>query len=214
MTNRGSRPGAIATPLSASRLGLVTSLLSVAVAIGAGVVVNMAASDAPASPVKWASITSLILAITAGLASIYSFRSKESQRTRLVFISHAHADEAAARRVNEALREKGYETWLAEDVLLPGMDWEEEISMAVAKASAAVIIVSPNLSDSAFTTREMRSLLSNLRTNDPSFSPLVPVVVGQGRLPLELQQIQAIRLDEPNFADKLDYSLARILDRH
>jgi len=200
MTNRGSKAG------------LVAALSSVAIAVGAGVVVNMASSEVPVVTANWAATISLILASLASLGSLIGFRRKERQRTRLVFIVHAHADKYAASQVSEALRNRGYDTWLDSEALVPGMDWKAEMASAIAKASAAVVIVSSDLSDSFFATREMRSLMSNVRTKDPSIAPLIPVLVGQAKIPVELQQIQGIRLDDPAYAEKLDFSLARILD--
>lgn len=57
----------------------------------------------------------------------------------LVFPSHASQDEAAVRRLSKRLATDGFDPWIYEERLLPGMDWNLEIEKAM-RASDAILL--------------------------------------------------------------------------
>jgi len=66
-----------------------------------------------------------------------SSNSESSHRLR-VFLCHSSDDKAAVRHLYKKLREDGFEPWFDEEDLLPGQDWEFEITEAV-RASHIII---------------------------------------------------------------------------
>ena len=68
------------------------------------------------------------------------FKVNESYTVILhVFVCHATGDKPRVRELCRRLRENGFEPWLDEDQLLPGQDWELEISSAVSSSDAVIV---------------------------------------------------------------------------
>src|SRR5215203_3450568 len=63
----------------------------------------------------------------------------------LVFLSHASQDKAQVRELCVQLRKDGFDPWLDEERLLPGMNWDIEIEKAL-RASDALLLCFSELS--------------------------------------------------------------------
>jgi hypothetical protein len=65
-------------------------------------------------------------------------RSPSPHRLR-VFLCHASDDKPAVRRLYRRLKDDGFDLWLDEEDLLPGQDWELEISRAVRRSDMIIV---------------------------------------------------------------------------
>jgi hypothetical protein len=81
------------------------------------------------------------------------------QRPLKVFLCHAHADRKAVRMVYSRLKREGIDVWLDKEKLLPGVDWELEISKAVRETDVVVVCLSKHFNEAGFRQKEVRLAL-------------------------------------------------------
>lgn len=62
---------------------------------------------------------------------------------RQIFISHAHEEDAIARRLAADLRQRGWRTWIAPDSIRPREKWVEAISRGLEESGVFVVLLSP-----------------------------------------------------------------------
>jgi len=62
---------------------------------------------------------------------------------RQIFISHAHEDDAIARRLAADLRQRGWRAWIAPDSIRPGEKWIEAINRGLEESGVFVVLLSP-----------------------------------------------------------------------
>ena len=112
-----------------------------------------------------------------------------------VFLSYSRKDEEPMRLIAKYLRVQGIKVWVDNEKLIPGTRvWENEIEKAIIKATAVVVILSPDARDSIWVRREISfAELHNKRT--------VPVLARRkpdDSMPLSLATTQYvdIRVDE------------------
>src|SRR5215212_6683889 len=90
-----------------------------------------------------------------------------------VFISHAAADEEAARAIATELRKAGYSVFVPAEAMLPGDNVMLAIGKALESADAMVILLSPEWTRSPNLVLEMGFALGKRRFA----GRLIPVVV-------------------------------------
>ena len=101
-----------------------------------------------------------------------------------LFISYARPDEEVARRLYEALRDRGYEPWLDTESLLPGQDWEMEIRKAIRETDFVIVLLSHNSVDRrGFFQKEIRLALDTLQTVPPGQIYLMPMRLDDCKTP-------------------------------
>jgi HEAT repeat protein len=71
-----------------------------------------------------------------------------------IFISYKRQQIQLALRVRDQLRAWGYDTWLDQDRLLPGMQWANEIDRAIKASHACLGIMTPAALESRYVTNE------------------------------------------------------------
>jgi hypothetical protein len=87
-------------------------------------------------------------------------RAPESPPSLLVFLCHSSADKPVVRRLERRLRGDGVETWLDEQALVPGQDWDRVIRGAVRKADIVVVCLSRgSVTRAGYVQKEIRHVL-------------------------------------------------------
>jgi uncharacterized protein (TIGR00288 family) len=77
-----------------------------------------------------------------------------------IFLCHSSADKPAVRSLYRRLRVDGFAPWLDEEDLLPGQDWEHEISAAVRSSGAVVVCLScGSVTKEGFVQKEIKYAL-------------------------------------------------------
>jgi hypothetical protein len=61
-----------------------------------------------------------------------------------IFLSYAHKDLEAARRLYTKITAAGYPVWFDKESLLAGQNWENEISRAIQASLAFIALISNN----------------------------------------------------------------------
>jgi hypothetical protein len=80
-----------------------------------------------------------------------------------VFLSHAEADANWAGQLRSALVSAGFEVWNPASDLAPGDNWHREVSQALDRADAMVVLVSPEAVNSRAVASEIEYALSDAR---------------------------------------------------
>ncbi len=73
-----------------------------------------------------------------------------------IFISYSRRDDAIMQRIVAFLREQGFDVWVDNEQLTPGTPiWEYELEKAIKRATAIVVLSSPDSKKSEWVTREL-----------------------------------------------------------
>ncbi len=111
-----------------------------------------------------------------------------------VFISHAAGAEPAAAALAESLQAHGHTTLPDfRETAEAGSSWTDDVSQALDKAEAVVVLVGDEVSDAE---RQEWRLALEASWTDPTLR-VVPVTLGDAELPGWLRQIHAVRVDAP-----------------
>lgn len=125
-----------------------------------------------------------------------------------IFISYSRKDGAHVRRLHDALRERGRETWVDWEGIAPSADWMREIHAAIDSAEAFVFVLSPDSLRSPVCGAELAHAIAQHKR-------LLPVVVedpGDSPAPPELVQLNWIFLRSGDAHDSGVDLLLRAID--
>ena len=125
-----------------------------------------------------------------------------SEKKLLVFLSHASQDKPAVRLLCKLLRRDGFDPWLDEERLLPGMDWNLEIQKAM-RASDAILVCFSSLSvqKEGYVQREYKKALDYRDEKPGGTIYVIPVRLDVCDVPFEFQKIQYV--DYPSGYDRI-----------
>lgn len=130
-----------------------------------------------------------------------------------IFLSHASRDATLARRIAEGLRREGLTVWLAEEEILPGDNFAEQISQALAQCDSMVALLTSNAAQSDIVPMALGYALGNKAYRHR----VLPVLVGietqalQETLPWILERFRVFRLPQPEQADETVREIAETL---
>jgi hypothetical protein len=127
-----------------------------------------------------------------------------------VFLSYAHQDGAAAKRLASELEEQGVSVWL-DQAILPGDDWDLKVRETLEQSSNVVMLVSTNSLASQSTLYEMGLAVQHARKN-PGVK-LLPVLIGDVddmELPAPLRSFNVI--DSTRDREALEATSHEIVD--
>lgn len=105
-----------------------------------------------------------------------------------VFVSYARRDKQIVDRLAADLRTEGVEIWRDVDEILPGQNWEREITGAVGRAVGLLFVASQHSRKSTWMGEELKLVLARN-------APVIPLILddaGEKNLPEPLKQIQWI----------------------
>jgi hypothetical protein len=108
-----------------------------------------------------------------------------------VFISYSGKDQPLAGVLSDSLRRRGVSTWSDLD-LRAGSDWQKEIADALRRASAVIVVVTPNSLESNWVKSEWSTALTESKR-------VIPAVAYGARfedLPSPLAAIHGVSLNE------------------
>ncbi|RCJ32478.1 hypothetical protein A6770_18880 [Nostoc minutum NIES-26] len=90
-----------------------------------------------------------------------------------VFVSYASADKAVARTIVEGLRSQDINVWLDDYELYPERHWAESIRSAVSASAYFLLLLSKNLVNSHWVSKETEAVLKELQNRDITFLPVL-----------------------------------------
>ena len=104
----------------------------------------------------------------------------------------------------ERLRDSGADLWLDEHELLPGQDWEREITRAVRASDVVVVCLSKNsITKSGYVQKEIRYILDVADEKPEGTIFLVPLRLEECDVPERLRRWQWVDLFEREGFEKL-----------
>lgn len=108
-----------------------------------------------------------------------------------VFVCHASEDKPRVRELCDRLRADGFEPWLDEERLLPGQDWEAELTAAVGASDAVIVCVSAaSVGKAGYVQKELRRVLDAAEYQPEGRIFIIPVRLESCPLPTRLRQWQ------------------------
>ena len=130
----------------------------------------------------------------------------------IVFLAHANEDKERVRGLYKRLLEANIHPWLDEVDILPGQDWQLEISRALARSEYVIACISTNsVNKGGFVQKELRQALTIQASKPPGSIYLIPVVLDGSEVPdlrvpelgLNLRNIQWLDLRDGDCYEKL-----------
>jgi hypothetical protein len=128
-----------------------------------------------------------------------------------VFLCHSSKDKPVIRQLYLKLRsEKWLDPWLDEEKLLPGVDWELEIKLAIKSSHAVIVFLTKHsISKEGFIQKEIGQALSVAEEKPEGTLFVIPVRLEECDVPNKLQRWQWLNFYEENSYNKLLNSLLK-----
>jgi hypothetical protein len=128
------------------------------------------------------------------------FRGGESQPQKQAlkaFLCHSSADKPAVKKLYKALKNEGFDPWLDAVNLLPGEDWEAEITAAV-KATHVVIVClsSTSVTKAGFAQKEIKMALDVADQQPKNTIFMIPARLEDCKVPDRLSKWHWVNLFE------------------
>jgi RNA polymerase sigma factor (sigma-70 family) len=125
-----------------------------------------------------------------------------------VFLCHASQDKSRVRALCERLQTLPVDVWLDEKRLLPGQDWQYEISRAIRRADVVVVCLTPHaVGKSGFVQKEIRYALDVAEEQPEGATFIIPARLVECDVPTGLSKWHWANLYEPDGFQRLSESL-------
>jgi outer membrane protein assembly factor BamD (BamD/ComL family) len=132
----------------------------------------------------------------------------EAKRPLKVFLCHASSDKTQVRDLYRRLVAEGVDAWLDQEKLIPGQDWQLEISRAVREADVVVICLSnQSITKEGYVQKEIRFALDRAEEKPEGTIFLIPARLEDCSVPERLNSWQWVDLFDKNGFMKLLSSL-------
>lgn len=136
------------------------------------------------------------------------------KRTIKVFLCHAAEDKAAVRDLYRRLKQDGFCPWLDEEELLPGQDWEYEVTRAVRGSDVILACISSrSTTKTGFVQRELRFALDLADERPEGAIFIIPCRLEDSPIPTRLKAWHWVNLFEERGYARLMRSLERTLQQ-
>lgn len=121
-----------------------------------------------------------------------------------IFLSYAREDESAAKEIYTRLKKEGFSPWMDKEDLLPGQNWDNEISQAL-KSSQFIIILFSTTSTTkrGYIQREFKLAIDLLDEIPDDQIFILPVRLDDCLIPEKYTSIQYCDLFEENGIEKI-----------
>jgi hypothetical protein len=118
-------------------------------------------------------------------------------KTPREFLCHASADKPAVRALHAKLRADGFHPWLDEEDILPGQDWEHEISAAVRDSAVVLVCLSlQSTTKEGFVQKEIKYALDVADEKPEGTIFIIPVRLEDCDVPSRLKRWHWVNLFE------------------
>jgi hypothetical protein len=125
-----------------------------------------------------------------------------------VFLSHSSQDKAVVRQLYQKLSSDGFDVWFDEERLLPGQDWNREITHAVRNADTIIICLSHRaVTKSGYFQKEIRWALDAADEKPDGAIFIIPARFEECNVPERISRFQWVDLYKPQEYAKLIKSL-------
>jgi CHASE2 domain-containing sensor protein len=125
-----------------------------------------------------------------------------------LFLCHSSGDKAAVRDLYKRLRADGFDPWLDEENLLPGQNWQREITAAVRKSDIVLVCLSrDSINKKGFVQREIKYALDVAEEQPDGSIFIIPLKLEECDIPERLSHLQWVNFFEDGSYEKLLTSL-------
>lgn len=129
-------------------------------------------------------------------------------RTLRVFLCHASTDKAAVRELYRKLKSSVVDPWLDDEKLLPGQDWNLEISRAIRQSDAVLVCLSRgSVTKAGYVQKEIRDALDIADQQPEGAIFLIPVRLEDCEVPEPLRRWQWVNLFDSEGYQRLSRAL-------
>jgi len=127
-----------------------------------------------------------------------------------VFLCHSSGDKPAVRDLYEALQRDGFDPWLDEENLLPGQDWNYEITKAVRGSDVVLVCLSDSsVTKAGYVQKEMKFALDVADEQPEGAIFIIPVKLEECDVPDRLSHCHWVSLEDSYGYERLIAALAR-----
>ena len=125
-----------------------------------------------------------------------------------VFLCHASGDKPKVRTLYHQLCKDGINPWLDEENLLPGQDWQMEISKAVRNSDVVIVCLSKgSVAKTGYVQKEIKQVLDVADEQPEGTIFVVPLKLEECDVPERLKRWQWVNLFDDNGYQRLVRSL-------
>lgn len=128
----------------------------------------------------------------------YIVRKIDRLRLLRIFLCHASDDKAVVRDLYDRLVSDGMQPWLDEKDILPGQDWELEITKAIKESDVVIVCLSKSaVNKRGFVQREIKFALDVADEQPEGTIFLIPLRLDECEVPHRLRDRQWVDYFEP-----------------
>jgi hypothetical protein len=132
----------------------------------------------------------------------------------LIFLSYASPDLERVRDYYNYLIAEGFEPWFDKQRLVAGQNWDLELKRALGRAAVIVVFLSKNsIQRRGYLRREVRIALDQAQTRLVDDIYVIPVMLDEVEVPMELQDIQVVMWNDENPFDALKRAVQTQLEK-
>jgi hypothetical protein len=124
-----------------------------------------------------------------------------------VFLCHASEDKKAVRTLHSRLQKSGFRPWLDEEDILPGQDWNAEITKAVRATHVVLVCLSQRSERPGYVQKEIVRALEMADEQPEGTIFLIPVRLEDCEVPERVRRWQWVDLFEEGGYTKLEVAL-------
>jgi RNA-directed DNA polymerase len=123
----------------------------------------------------------------------FEAQSEMSQNSALIFLSYTRADVVPVQELYDKLLLAGYKPWMDTKNLIGGENWQLAINKAIKNADIFVAVLSPNsVGKRGVIQLELRKALEKFQEKLDSDIFIIPLIIGDCKIPDQLQKFQWI----------------------
>ena len=127
-----------------------------------------------------------------------------------VFLCYASDDKAVAFSLYRSLSNEGVDVWFDEEKLLPGQDWDFEISNAIRGSHAVIVCLTKNsVSKEGYVQKEIKRALDFADEKPEEAIFVIPIKFDNCDIPRRLAHLHFVNMHYPNGYYKLLSALAK-----
>jgi hypothetical protein len=145
------------------------------------------------------------------ISTFKTIRIKQSAseiQTLRVFLCHSSGDKPKVRELYRQLSKDGVNPWLDEENLLPGQDWQIEISKAVRNSDVVIVCLSKgSVTKAGYIQKEIKQVLDVADEQPEGTIFVIPLKLEECDVPERLKRWQWVNLFDDNGYQRLIRSL-------
>ena len=130
-----------------------------------------------------------------------------TRRNLRVFLCHASEDKRHVHLLYQQLLQSGFRPWLDQENLIPGQDWDLEITKAVRKAHVVIVCLSKSSNKRGYVQKEITRALDVADEQPEGAIFLIPARLEDCDLPDRLTRWQRVDLFREGGYAKLEHAL-------